>query len=299
MRAAIIINPVSGRGPRGMPVPDRTALARRMAAVLDVELDVVVTERAGHGRQIAEACVGAGVDTVVAWGGDGTINEVAAALTGTNTHLGIVPAGSGDGFATALGVPRDPEQALRAALTGAPRRIDVGDANGRPFFNLAGIGFDARVARRFNQLTRRGGLPYLRIGLEEGLRYEPSQYAVKLDDVTREVTALVIVFANSQQYGNGAVIAPHARVDDGLLDAVIVDARPFLSQLWRARHLFVGRDRAIDGVVRQSIQKAVVESDVPIDLHVDGESVDAGHRVDVTIRPGALSIRLLPASAST
>jgi YegS/Rv2252/BmrU family lipid kinase len=291
MRAAIIINPVSGRIKQG-PAATKEAMARSVAAECQVTVDVAITERPGHGGELARGFAASGYDIVVAWGGDGTINEVAGALADTGVSLGIVPAGSGDGFATALRVNRDPRLALRAALSGRDQPLDVGLINGRPFFNLAGIGFDARVAKRFNRLTRRGGLPYLLIGLHEGLTYRGRQYRVHLDERPYDLRAFLIVFANGQQYGNSAVIAPGARFDDGLLDALIVDSRPFFPQLWRARRLFMGREKAIDGIVRQPVRKAVVESDSPIDIHLDGECFEAGTRVEVAVRQGALKLRL-------
>ncbi|HUF24955.1 MAG TPA: YegS/Rv2252/BmrU family lipid kinase [Vicinamibacterales bacterium] len=291
MRAAVIINPKSGRAP-GITPAGKVEMAVAVAAACGVEVDVAVTERAGHGRDLARAFAAAGAGTVVAWGGDGTVNEVAGAIAGGGAAFGIVPAGSGDGFATTLGIARDPRQALRAALTGRVRPLDVGEVNGRPFLNLAGIGFDARVARRFNRLTKRGGLPYLLIGLHEGLTYGGREYRVHLDDQPFDLRAFLIVFANGQQYGNNAVIAPGARFDDGLLDALIVDARPFFPQLWRARRLFMGREKAIDGIVRRPVRRAVVEADGPIEIHLDGECMEIGNRIEVGVRPGALRLRL-------
>ena len=290
MRAAVIINPRSGRRP--IPAAEKAALARAVAAECGVSAEIAITERAGHGRELAGAFVAAGIETVVAWGGDGTVNEVAGALAGSPSAFGIVPAGSGDGFATTLGVARDPRVALAAAFTGQVAPIDVGDVNGRPFLNLAGIGFDARVARRFNLLTRRGGLPYLLIGLHEGLTYGGREYRVHLDGQPYDLRAFLIVFANGQQYGNSAIIAPGARFDDGLLDALIVDARPFVPQVWRARRLFMGRDKEVPGLMRQAVRRASVESHEPIEMHLDGECLTVSTRIDISVRPGALRVRL-------
>lgn len=291
MRAGVIINPRSGRV-TGVTPSQKAAMATAAAAECGVDVDIAMTERAGHGRELAQAFIGAGADIVVAWGGDGTVNEVAGVVAGTGATFGIIPAGSGDGFATTLGIARDPKRALRAALTGAIHPVDVGDVSGRPFLNLAGIGFDARVAKRFNLLTRRGGLPYLLIGLHEGLTYGGRQYRVSLEDQAIDLRAFLIVFANGQQYGNNAIIAPGARFDDGLLDALIVDARPFFGQLWRARRLFVGRDKTINGIVRQAVRRAVVESEEPIEIHLDGECMEVGNRIDIGVRAGALKIRM-------
>lgn len=290
MRAGLIINPKSGRN-LGVTPSQKAAMAGAAAAAAGIDLEIAMTERPGHGRELARALVDSGTDTVIAWGGDGTVNEVAGAVAGTDVSFGIVPAGSGDGFATTLRLERDPQRALRAAFSGAIHPVDVGDVSGRPFLNLAGIGFDARVARRFNLLQRRGGLPYLFIGLHEGLTYRGTHYRVHLDDQPYDLRAFLIVFANGQQYGNSAVIAPGARFDDGLLDALIVDSRPFFGQLWRARRLFIGRDKTINGIVRQAVRRAVVESDEPIEIHLDGECTEVGTRIEIGVRAGALKLR--------
>lgn len=290
MRAALIINPRSGRA-SAVPI-DKEAVGRAVAASCGIDVDIAFTTHAGHGRELARQFADAGADTVIAWGGDGTVNEVAGAVAGTGSAFGIVPAGSGDGFATTLGIARDPHAALRAAFTASTTPIDVGDVNGHPFLNLAGIGFDARVARRFNTLTKRGGLPYLYIGLHEGMTYRGARYRVHLDDEAHDLRAFLIVFANGQQYGNNAIIAPGARFDDGLLDALVVDVRRFLPQAWRARRLFLGRDKTEPGLVRKAVARASVESDDPIEIHLDGECISVGTRIDVTVRRGALKVRM-------
>src|SRR5206468_10820862 len=146
-----IINPISGAG------TDPSAAQRRIAAVRDearrrnVSAEIHLTERSGHARDLAAASAAANVDLVIVWGGDGTVNEAGGALIGTSTTLGLVPAGSGNGLAAALGTPRDSSAALAIAFDGATRTIDAGLMANHPFFNIAGIGFEARVARRFNE----------------------------------------------------------------------------------------------------------------------------------------------------
>jgi diacylglycerol kinase (ATP) len=142
-----------------------------------------ITERAGHARELARDAVGANAAAVIVWGGDGTINESGAALIGSPTVLGVVPAGSGNGLAAALGVSRDPATAIADAFDAPAHRIDAGLMDGRPFFNIAGIGFDARVAALFNARAAgsRGGWPYIAIGVREGCRYGAVDYVVTLD----------------------------------------------------------------------------------------------------------------------
>ena len=179
---------------------------------------------------------------MIAWGGDGTINEVGHALAGTDTALGIVRAGSGNGFARNLGIPTAPEGALDVILHGTDRRVDVGQVNDRSFFNIAGFGFDAAIATRFNarEQGRRGLWPYIRIGSNQAFSYRASRYRLTLDDEPFDSRALMVAFANGGEYGNGLRLAPHARLDDGRLEAAIVDDRGALARLWTARHLALG-----------------------------------------------------------
>src|SRR5881296_1381917 len=143
MPIAIIINPMSGARSRAGAIGGRVELARRVAAACGETADVFVTEQAGHARDLARTARAGGARLVVAWGGDGTVNEVASALAFGDVPLGIVPAGSGNGLARELHVSRRPEQAIAAALRAEARLIDVGEIEGQRFVNVAGIGFDA------------------------------------------------------------------------------------------------------------------------------------------------------------
>ena len=159
---AIIINPVSG-GARGSAGASRAELARAVVARWQIDAAIHVTERPGHARELAQAAIASGADRVIAWGGDGTINEVASVLAFSNVAMGIVPAGSGNGLARELGLPFDAQRALERALGGTPHAIDVGEIEQRLFVNVAGIGLDAHVAARFNaaENLRRGPRTYV------------------------------------------------------------------------------------------------------------------------------------------
>jgi diacylglycerol kinase family enzyme len=193
-------------------------------------------------------------------------------------------------------VSRDPERAIAAALQRGERRIDAGELGGRSFFNIAGIGFDARIAREFNRRApgRRGQLPYVTIGLREVCRYRPSRYRLALDGgPPRECEPFMVIFANSRQYGGrGSLVAPGARLDDGLLDVLIVDHRSIAGHLWRARHLLKGTPQRAAGVVTSLVREGVIESDEPIEFHVDGEWVQGSRRLEVKVHPGALRLRV-------
>ncbi len=288
-----IINPISGTGADPAAAARRVALVHAEAQRRGLSADIHLTERAGHARELARSSAAAGVDLVIVWGGDGTLNEAGAGLLGSATTLGLVPAGSGNGLAAALGTPRDPRAALSAVFDGDTRTIDAGLMGGHPFFNIAGIGFDARVARLFNArgAGRRGGWPYIVIGVREGCRYGGMDYTLDLDGERRRVRALLIAFANGREYGLGARIAPGAQLDDGLLDATVVEERGILTRFWHARHMALGAPHRAPNVTVRQVRHAVVDAEFPLEFHVDGEPGLVQGPVEVQILPGALKVR--------
>jgi YegS/Rv2252/BmrU family lipid kinase len=292
-RIGVVINPVSGAGAHRDAGRARVELARDTLAQLGCSADVRVTERGGHGRELARALVDAGVSRVIAWGGDGTVNEIAPVVLSAAVPLGIVPSGSGNGLASELGLLPEPQRAFEVAVRAEPKAIDAGEINGTLFLNLAGIGFDAQVARKFHNLPAgsRGGLPYVTIGLRSILSYRAGRYRIRLEGSDPiEQTALLIVFANARQYGNGAIVAPRAELSDGRLDAVVVDDRSLVKHVWRVRHLFRGTADRAEGVITRRVRHAVVESDEPLSIHVDGEPVPPATRAEVRVLPGAIRI---------
>jgi YegS/Rv2252/BmrU family lipid kinase len=290
----VIINPVAGsRGDPGV-ARDRAALAANVLGGRGLTPKVFITEGRGHARKLAGAQVAEGADTVVAWGGDGTVNEVATALTFTGAALGIVPSGSGNGLARYFNLPFDPPAALAAALDGIPTPMDAGELDGRLFFNVAGAGLDARVAQRFGAagVQRRGFRRYLAITLQELFTYAADECDVVVDGRARGSRALIIAFANARQYGNGAVIAPAARVDDGLLDVVEIDDRPRLLAVLQAPQVFLGRVDRVSGVTIRQGREVTVTASRPIAYHVDGEPFVGGTTISGRLHPGALQVRL-------
>lgn len=289
----VIINPVSGAGADPSAASRRSDMIRAAAARRRLDVTIALTEQQGHARALGEAAVAAGAAGVIVWGGDGTFNETAGALLRTSIPLGLVPAGSGNGLAGALGVPRDPERAIAVALDGEPHAIDAGRMAGRYFFNIAGVGFDARVAALFNQRTAgsRGGWPYLLIGVREGCTYCALDYDVQLDGEPQKYKALLIAFANGREYGLGARIAPDARLDDGLLDVIIVEDAGLVARFWHARHLARGTPALAPPVTTRRVTRAVIEAAGDMEFHVDGEPGQASRRIEVEILPAALVIR--------
>src|SRR6188768_402658 len=294
MRIVAIVNPVSGAGMDPQVATRRVATIQESLAQHQLNATTHVTERSGHARELAQRAVADHTDLVIVWGGDGTVNEVGASLAGTPTTLGLVPAGSGNGLAGGLGIPKDPRAALSRVIAGNTRKVDVGLLNDRPFFNVAGIGFDAHIARLFNERPRgrRGRWPYVVIGVTEGVRYVGKDYRITLDGQVHRRRALLIAFANGQEYGLGMQIAPGAKLDDGLLEACVVDDRSVLARFRDARHLALGTVHRAPQMLLQAVRTATIEREGEIPFHLDGEPGVAYDRLTISVRPGALKVRV-------
>ena len=291
MNAGVIINPIAGSRAR-LGVGRRIQLAQDMLQRCGIEGQVTVTEGPGHGREVAGAMVERGADTVVVWGGDGTVNEVASQVASSRTSLGIVPGGSGNGLARELHLDWEPERALETALRGDVRRIDAGEIGGRLFFNVAGVGFDAHLAAMFNARPRRGALGYFALAVRELATYEPACYWLRTSQLVVTEKALIVAVANTCQYGNRAIIAPQARPDDGLLELVVLPTLSPAMALWHARRLFLGTVHRLRGVRMHSVREAEIAGEGSLLFHVDGEPVTGPSSLSVKVYPRALRVRV-------
>jgi YegS/Rv2252/BmrU family lipid kinase len=286
---AIIINPISG-GASAAAVRARVQLALTIVDAHGDRAEVFVTERPGHARELAKAAVKRGVRLVMAWGGDGTISEVASALAFDDVPLGIIPAGSGNGLARELGVNARPERAIADALAARPRPMDAGELDGHLFVNIAGIGLDAYVASRFSTHHRRGVLGYATLTVQALATYVPKRYRITHEDGVVEARAVLVTLANSAQFGNGARIAPGARVDDGVLDLVVMEERSRIASLCQLPRLFNGTVERARGCSIRRVRTVTIESDQPMMFHVDGEPIQGGTSLKARVHPGALRV---------
>jgi YegS/Rv2252/BmrU family lipid kinase len=287
----VIINPVSGPRRRGS-AEERVRHVRETFARLGVAAETRLTERPLHAFDMARDAVQFGINLVIAWGGDGTINEVGRALAFSSTALGIVPGGSGNGLSRELNIPFDPPAALERAIRSKERSIDAGELEGRMFFNIAGIGLDAHVAHRVaTRVHHRGLLPYLMSTARDLFKYKPADYSVETDVGTFEGSAMMIALANSKQYGFNARIAPDASYADGLLDLVLVEDRRLAGNLLRVPTVFVGRFHRQRGVRVLKVRHARIRAASPMLLHVDGEPLQARTDATARVHPGALRVR--------
>jgi YegS/Rv2252/BmrU family lipid kinase len=290
----VIVNPISGTGGRRDVVRRRIDLAASVLNEHDPASALLVTEYAGHARVLTREALRQGATLVIAWGGDGTINEVACELAFGDAALGIVPSGSGNGLARELGIPFNPRAAFDIAFGGRDLVIDAGELDGRLFFNIAGLGLDARIAHEFasNGLVKRGFSRYLAIGARELFTFEPDDHTIVADGVATRTRALVIAIANARQYGNGATIAPFARIDDGKLDVVVVGYRSPWNVLWHVPMLFAGRIASLPEVKMTTATEVEITSARPVVYHVDGEPFVGGASVKARAHFRALRVRV-------
>jgi len=288
----VIINPVSGPARRGTAA-ERVRLAEDALEAVGLRAEILLTESEGHAHDLARHAVAAGADLVIAWGGDGTINEVGRAVAFSETAVGFVPAGSGNGLARELGIPFSPRKALAHALSRPVRQIDAAEIGGSLFFNVAGIGLDAVVAARVKRKPHaHGGLwPYVIASTREILNHKPFRFTAQIDKDVITQSALVVAIANSRQYGYGSKIAPTAKLDDGLLDLVVIEDRAFIGNLVRLPFLMTGGLHRQPGVTVRRIKEVTITCENPMPFHVDGEAHEGGTTLSVRVHPGALRVR--------
>lgn len=295
MRALAILNPRAGVAAR------RARQALEAARPAWPGLEVRVTTGPGDTRAWSAEAAAAGLDTVLAVGGDGTANEAAWGLLGSETALGLVPVGSGNGLARTLRIPLRPGRALAALADAVSRRMDVGLLNDRPFLNVAGAGLDAAVGADFHLHGRAGGrrgvLTYVRLTLRRVRSYEPGTFSVRADGERFDGRALLVCFVNGRQYGGAAVIAPGARLDDGLMDVVVFEAVPFREILANAPRLFLGGLERFRAYRRFPAREAEVVSPSAVPVHRDGEPEPPVERLSVRLAPRALRILVPRATA--
>jgi diacylglycerol kinase (ATP) len=293
MKATVVINPIAGPG-RSRTLDACSALARESLERVGFDVTVRVTAAPDDAQRFGEIAVNDGHTLVAAWGGDGTVNGVGAALAGSQVAMAVIPGGSGNGLARDLGVPLDAAAAFELAAFGATRTIDAGVLNGSLFFNVAGIGLDAVIARRLAQPgARRGLLGYVLATLRELPTYTARDYTITIAESGAPpitTAALIIALANSREYGNGAQIAPDARLDDGKLDVVVVRPQSLLRIASRMPAFFNGSLRADATLLMKTAATVDISSDVAIPFHVDGEPRNGSTTVELRTRPQILRV---------
>jgi len=264
--------------------------------VWPTEVEVHVSQsKADTTERLSPANLGE-VDTILVAGGDGMINSVGGELMGRELTLGVLPTGSGNGFARHFGIPLKLPKAAAALASAQPVQIDVGTVNGTPFFVTASFAWDAALVETYERMPMRGVPSYGVAGMMELFRYHPQAFEVAFDDGTTESFPQPILFtvANLTQFGGGAVVAPQADPMDGQLDLVEIDKSNIPNVIWRARAFFERRWDQTDAVRTRRFRALHMTRAEPGPVQVDGEIMEASADVEVAVRPGALRV-LVPA----
>lgn len=257
------------------------------------DYEIINTQHKGHATEIAREYAARRYDAVIAVGGDGTVNEVGCGLIGSDTALGIIPCGSGNGLARHLGIPIDPFKAVKWLDKSIFTDIDYGTMNGQPFFCTCGVGFDAKVSDSFSKAGTRGVLTYLESIMKEIATYHNETYKLSFDNSSETFEAFFITCANADQWGNNAFIAPTASLQDGLLDVIaahpfnVVDAPLIAFQLF---------NRQIDKNPKVSVRKCngvTITREKEGPAHYDGDPVIMGREIRIEIVPSGLKV-LIP-----
>ena len=285
-KIVFVVNPISG-------TQGKKAILKWIDERLDrsiYDYSIVKTEYAGHATQIASMAVKENVDVVVAIGGDGTINEIGRALVHTDTALGIIPCGSGNGLARHLRIPMEPKAAIDVLNRGYRLCIDYGKINNIPFFCTCGVGFDAFVSLKFADSGKRGLLTYLENTLHESLTYQPETYEIENEEGSVKYKAFMIACGNASQYGNNAYIAPQASLTDGLMDVTILEPFAVLDVPSLSFQLF---NKTIDQNSRVKTMRAKKIKIHRVDdgvMHFDGDPLMAGKELEVEIVQAGLHV---------
>ena len=285
-KIVFVVNPISG-------TQGKKAILKWIDERIDRTIhdySIVKTEYAGHATQIAAAAVKEGVHMVVAIGGDGTINEIARALVHTETALGIIPCGSGNGLARHLRIPMDPKAAIDIINQNKRLCIDYGKINNIPFFCTCGVGFDAFVSLKFADSGKRGLLTYLENTLHESLNYKPETYEIENEEGTVKYKAFLIACGNASQYGNNAYITPQASLTDGLMDVTIMEPFTVLDVPSLSFQLFNKTLDQNSRIKTMRTKKIKIHRTKEGVLHFDGDPLMAGKELEVEIIPKGLRV---------
>ena len=283
LKIRFIINPISGTG-------KQKGIEEHITKYLD-NFEIIHTQKAGDATRISKLAANENIDAVVVVGGDGTVNECLRGLVNTNTALGVIPCGSGNGFAYHIGMDSTIEKAVKQLKNTHIEHIDTCTANGFPFVNVSGIGFDAHIAKLFLTLTQRGFVKYVKLVLRE-LSYNSKEYTIRYNNIERKIKAYMIDFANASQYGNNARISPMADFKDGLIDFVIVKDFPKWKIPIFIYMLLTGKIHLSKDVeIIQCDKMEIIAEDTL--LHLDGEPFKSSNPIQVALLPKSLKI-LIP-----
>lgn len=293
-KTLIIINPNSGTNSK----QDLPKLFSQYLNSNIFNVTIQFTTHPGHATEITREATNQGVENIIAVGGDGTINEIARALLHTKVNLGIIPSGSGNGLARHFKIPLKTIEAIKALNNSRVEIADSGSLNEHPFFCTAGVGFDAHIGQKFSEAGTRGLSTYVKTILKEFVNYQPEIYQITTPETKIREQAFLITFANTNQYGNNAYIAPKANTSDGLLDVCLLKPFPLYKSPQIGIKLFSGSMNKSRYMKTLQCSQLEIERYQPGAAHVDGEPIYLDEKLEIKCIPASIRI-LVPKEKGT
>lgn len=285
-RLKFIVNPFAGIGNKKN---FQASLQKHLDHTI-FDYEVEYTQAPGHGKDISARAVKDNYDVIVAVGGDGSVNEIATSLIGTDKILGIIPAGSGNGLATHLGYSRNIGRAIAGLNRAVPIKIDSCKINDKVFFNVAGVGFDAWVAYKIKRSKFRGFFGYLKTAMRETFSYKMRNYTITMDGETIQRKCLCVEVANATMFGYNMKIAPLAKLDDGLFDVVIIKNASKLRYLLSIFRFPLGNIHKSRLVEYYHAKEVTITSEGEYAVHFDGEGFLTSHNLNFSINNLSLQV---------
>lgn len=255
-----------------------------------ISYDLIVWKNKDDFESVKQQILSGNYNTVVACGGDGTVNQVASVVAHTNMALGIFPLGSGNGLARSNRIPLDLKQALQIIERGTVKQMDGAMINQYPFFCTAGVGFDAHIANEFAASTKRGFVTYFKTTVKEFFGYTPNQYKITIDGKIIETKAFLITVANAGQWGNDVYIAPEAELSDGILNVSILKPFSHFAIPMIGIKLFSKKIHTSINLQSEKGKHIDIEFNGELPVHFDGEPIRISDKLSIKIMPLALKI---------
>lgn len=279
-----VINPISGTGNN-----------KTVELLIEKHLDktiylptIIYTEKPKHAIEIVKK-ERDNFSVFVAVGGDGSVNEVALSLINTEKTIGIIPTGSGNGLARHLSISTNIKKAIETINQQKTKRIDTALINGVPFLGTAGTGFDAHIGWKFAAAKKRGFWTYVKITVKEYFNYKEANYFINIDGLETQEKALLITFANSNQYGNNAFVSPNSIIDDGFLRLIVLKKFPLYYSFLFAYKLFTKKFHTFNYVTELKGKNITIKA-AKKELHIDGEPFLLDNELTLSINHKSLTV---------
>jgi len=284
-RIRFIINPISGIGKKNQ-LPD----------LIDTYLDhdkydyeIRLTEYRNHAKKIAKDSTEEGFDIVCAVGGDGSVHEVGTSLIGTKTVMAIIPTGSGNGLARHVQIPLEIIDAIQCINDGYTTKMDTISVNDRPLIGFGGFGFDAFIAKKFDDVSKRGFSTYVKLVLKEFLGYKAPRIELRIAEKTYHTRAFLCSIANSSEFGNGFCISPNSKIDDGMLEFCLMKRLPILGMPKLILDFFLRKADKNRHISILPFSEATMRINRPF-AHFDGEPMDIPNELKISVNSKSLNI---------